>query len=189
MHLIFFGPPGAGKGTQAKFVSQEFKLPHLSTGDILRFRLKQKDDLAERIKKTIDKGKLVSDDILNSIISQRIIEKDCFNGFILDGYPRTLNQADFLNKEFKKNGLKIDFIFEIEINDTIIIDRITNRANIEDRSDDSEISIKTRISKFYQETKPVFSYYSNEHPSAYHCIDGNREISTVKSEILKLLRK
>ena len=96
MIIIFFGPPGAGKGTQASLVSKRLKVPHLSTGDILRNKLSDQDPLAIKFKKIMDAGNLVSDDILNQIITNRIIDEDCKNGFILDGYPRTILQKDYL---------------------------------------------------------------------------------------------
>ena len=96
MILIFFGPPGAGKGTQSKLIANYFNIPHLSTGDILRKKLLKKDELSKKIKDIMDKGLLVSDDILNQIVSNRIDKQDCLKGFILDGYPRTMNQALFL---------------------------------------------------------------------------------------------
>ena len=105
MILVFFGPPGSGKGTQAKFISTTFNIPHLSTGEILRNSLKEKTNLSLQLKKIIDSGGLVSDDILNQIITDRISQKDCKKGFIFDGYPRTLSQAYFINDYFLENNL------------------------------------------------------------------------------------
>ena len=111
-NIIFFGPPGAGKGTQAKYISKLLNLPHLSTGDILRLKVKQNDELAIKLKKIMAEGNLVSDEILNSIVSE-ILMRDCKNGFILDGYPRTLDQLDYLLNFMKKNSININYIFNI----------------------------------------------------------------------------
>ena len=188
MILIFLGPPGAGKGTQAKFVSEKFHLPHLSTGQILRDRLSTNDKKSETIKKTIDSGELVSDEILNSIISERIVKKDCFNGFILDGYPRTINQTLYLENEFKKNKYKLNFILEINIKEESILKRIKSRALVESRGDDEEHIIKTRLSKYYADTKPVSEYYKKNYSLLYNFIKGDLEIDRIRDEILNLLK-
>ena len=188
MILIFLGPPGAGKGTQAKFVSEKFHLPHLSTGQILRDRLSTNDKKSETIKKTMDSGELVSDEILNSIISERIVKKDCFNGFILDGYPRTINQTLYLENEFKKNKYKLNFILEINIKEESILKRIKSRALVESRGDDEEHIIKTRLSKYYADTKPVSEYYKKNYSLLYNFIKGDLEIDRIRDEILNLLK-
>jgi len=189
MILIFLGPPGAGKGTQAKCIAKEFNIPHLSTGDILRFQLENNNEQTKQIKKNMDSGQLVTDEILNSIISNRICQKDCNNGFILDGYPRTINQAIFLEDQLKKNSLNIDYIFEISIEDTIVISRINNRAVIEKRVDDSDVTIKTRLFKYYEDTKPVSNFYQKKYGLIYKTIDGNQKIEELNSKLLKLLKK
>ena len=139
MILIFFGPPGAGKGTQAKIISEYYDIPHLSTGDILRKKLLEKDILSIKLKNIIDGGKLVSDEIINQIILQRLKESDCSNGFILDGYPRTKMQADFLNSYFQDTNLEIDNIIEISLSHKDIKKRIKSRSTIENRKDDKRI--------------------------------------------------
>ena len=120
MILIFFGPPGAGKGTQASLIGKNYKIPHLSTGDILRDKLLQKDELSRKLKFLMDKGQLVSDDFLNEIVSNRINEKDCSKGFILDGYPRTMDQALFLNDILNSKDLKISKIIDMDVDKKII---------------------------------------------------------------------
>lgn len=188
MILFFFGPPGAGKGTQAKLISKELNIIHLSTGDMLRDQLSKNNYLSTRLKKIMDSGQLVSDDISNQIISERLKEEDCKKGFILDGYPRTMAQALFLNNLLAKNKLKIDYIFEIYIDDKIIIKRITGRAAIENRGDDSKNIIKTRLLKYHQETKIVSEFYKKELNSVYYFIDGDQEITKLNLEILKIVK-
>ena len=142
-----------------------------------------------KLKKIIDSGELVSDKILNQIISERIEENDCKRGFILDGYPRTMTQVFFFNNLLVKKNLKVNCIFEFSIDDQTILNRIIGRAATENRGDDSETSIKTRLLKYYQETKPVSDFYKTEFNSIYHLIDGNLEIAKLNLELLKLAKK
>ena len=189
MILIFFGPPGAGKGTQAKLVSKELRIVHLSTGELLRDQLKKENKLSLEVKKIIDKGQLVSDKILNQIVSERILQQDCKKGFIFDGYPRTLSQAYFINDYFVKNNLIFSHFFEFTMDFDLITKRITSRALIESRTDDSERTIKTRFSKYNQETKPVLNYYNKQYSSIYHIIDGNQEIEKIKLFTIEIIKK
>ena len=188
MILIFFGPPGAGKGTQAKLIASNFSIPHLSTGDILRNKLLQKNELSIKLKHIMDKGQLVSDDILNEIVSNRIYEEDCLNGFVLDGYPRTINQALFLSNILNSKNLKIDKIIDIDVDGKIIVKRIISRSKKENREDDKEEVIKTRISRYLAETKPLSDYYKSKYPSNYLVINGNQEIEKITEDILKILK-
>ena len=188
MILIFFGPPGAGKGTQANLIASHFNIPHLSTGDILRNKLLQKDELSTRIKNVIDRGQLVSDNILNEIVSSRIDEQDCLKGFVLDGYPRTMDQALFLNTILNSKNLKIDKIIEINVDERIIAKRIISRFKTENRQDDTEDVIKTRISRYLSETKPLSDFYKTKYPSDYLVINGNQEIEKVTADIIKILK-
>jgi len=188
MLLIFFGPPGAGKGTQASIISNNFKIPHLSTGDILRNKLLQKDELSTKLKYIMDKGQLVPDDILNEIVSKRISNHDCLRGFILDGYPRTMGQALFLNTILNSKNFKIDKIIDIEVDEKFIVKRIISRSKEEDRQDDKEEVIKTRISKYLSETKPLSDYYKSKYPSDYLTINGNHEIEKITEDIIEILK-
>ena len=188
MILIFFGPPGAGKGTQANLIANHFNIPHLSTGDILRNRLLQKDELSTRLKNVIDRGQLVSDDILNEIVSNRINEQDCLKGFVLDGYPRTKDQALFLHSILNSKNLKIDKIIDIDVDEKIIVKRIISRSKTENRQDDKEVVIKTRISRYLSETKPLSDFYKSKYLSDYLVINGNQEIEKIAEDIVKILK-
>ena len=189
MILIFFGPPGAGKGTQASLISHKLHIPHISTGEILRKKLLESDLLSARIKKIIDSGNLVSDEILNELISNRLNNLDCQNGFILDGYPRTLSQKNYLEKYLENNDLKISNIFELKVDEEVVIRRINSRANIENRQDDKVDIIKIRIKKYIEETRPLSDYYSFNYPENYNVINGNQEIEMIQEDILKIVKK
>ena len=188
MILIFFGPPGAGKGTQAKYISQVFKIAHLSTGEILRDQLKKENQLAFKLAAIIDSGKLVSDEILNSIISERIKYKDCNNGFVLDGYPRTMEQGVFLTNTFLERNLTLNRIIDFNIDKKTIIKRIKSRSLKENRQDDNEEVIETRVAKYYSETKPISEYYKSKYSSIYETVNGNQEIEKLNEELIKMLK-
>ena len=186
MIVIFFGPPGAGKGTQASLLSKHLKIPHLSTGEILRIQSLKKDKLGLELKNTLDKGELVTDKILNEIVHNRIGCSDCDTGFILDGYPRTMEQALFLDSILNKKKLKINKIIDIMADEETIISRIKLRADIENREDDKEEIIKTRISKYLSKTKPLSDYYKVQYSKGYYEVDGNKEIEEINKDIIKI---
>ena len=189
MILIFFGPPGAGKGTQASLISQTLSIPHISTGEILRKKLLDTDLLSNKIKNIIDSGNLVSDDILNELVSNRLNNLDCKDGFILDGYPRTLLQKDYFEKYLQKKHLNISNIFELSIDEAVVVRRINFRSNIENRQDDKAEIIKIRIKKYREETRPLSNYYSFKYPEHYNVINGNQEIEMIQKDILKIIKK
>tara|TARA_B100000029_G_C17345209_1_gene876756 strand:+ start:22 stop:591 length:570 start_codon:yes stop_codon:yes gene_type:complete len=189
MIIIFFGPPGAGKGTQASLISNKLKIPHLSTGEIFRNLLSKENDLAIKLQDKINKGELISDEITNQILSSRIEEMDCKDGFILDGYPRTVDQANFLKSKLDFIKLKINKILDIFLDEKEIIKRIILRSTIEQRKDDNENVIKTRISKYLKKTKPLSDHYKNEFKNDYHSIDGNQKIDKISADILEILKK
>ena len=186
-NIIFFGPPGAGKGTQAKVISEYLELPHLSTGDILRSKIKDKDALALELKDIMSSGKLVSDQLLNSIVSEKLIN-DCKNGFILDGYPRTLVQSVFLNNFLDKSNIKIDYIFNIEIEFNILEMRILKRSQEEKRDDDNLNVLKTRYEKYLETTKIVSNSYKSQMSQIFYNIDGNEQISEITNKIKKIVK-
>ena len=182
--IIFFGPPGAGKGTQAKIISESLKISHLSTGDILRKKLLDKDNLANELKEIMSSGNLVSDDILNSIVSSRL-KNESTKGFILDGYPRTLQQSEFL----KDMSCSINYIFNIQINFETLKTRILKRASEEGRDDDNIDAIETRYNEYINSTQKVSDFYKLKYSSIFFEIDGSLEIEQITKEILKILKK
>ena len=186
--IIFFGPPGAGKGTQAKIISEQLNVPHLSTGDILRKKLLDKDNLANELKKIMSSGNLVSDEILNSIVSTRLKNEET-NGFILDGYPRTLKQSEFLNKFLLQMSNSIDYIFNIQINFETLRDRIIKRSSEESREDDNIQVIETRYNEYLNSTQKVSSYYKVNYPNIFHEIDGSLQINEITKKIKEILKK
>ena len=189
MNIIFFGPPGSGKGTQAKLISSEFNISHLSTGDILREKLKDEDDLSLQLNEIMSSGNLVSDELLNKIISNKLISKDCKKGFILDGYPRTKAQLDFLLNFIKINKIRINFIFDFKIDFKIVEERIISRSQQEKRSDDSLEVIKIRLEKYTEETYPVSQSFNSNYDKNYFIIDAAQEDSQIQKEMIKIVKK
>ncbi len=187
-NIIFFGPPGAGKGTQAKIISNYLNISHLSTGDILRKKLKDNDNLAIKLKEIMSSGNLVSDDILNSIVSSRL-KNEANVGFILDGYPRTLNQSEFLNNYLLKTSNSINYIFDIQINFEILKDRILKRSSEESRDDDNIDVIETRFNEYLNSTQKVSSHYKENNSDIFYEIDGSLQIEEITLKIKQKLKK
>ena len=187
-NIIFFGPPGAGKGTQAKIISNYLNISHLSTGDILRNKLKDNDNLAKKLKEIMSSGNLVSDDILNSIVSSRLIN-EANAGFILDGYPRTLNQSEFLNNFLLETSNSINYIFDIQINFEILKDRILKRSSEESRDDDNIDVIETRYNEYINSTQKVSNYYKENNSDIFYEIDGSFQIEEITLKIKQKLKK
>ena len=187
-NIIFFGPPGAGKGTQAKIISEYLKLPHLSTGEILRKKILEKDNLSMKLKEIMSSGKLVSDEILNVIVSSRL-SNEASKGFILDGYPRTLEQAKFLNNFLEKQSNKINYIFNIQISFDILKERIIKRSSEESRDDDKIDVITTRYNEYLLTTEKVSQFYKEIQPKIFHEIDGINKIDEITSKIKEILKK
>jgi len=188
MHIIFFGPPGAGKGTQAKLLSSYLGIPHLSTGEILRSKLNENDELSNKLKHVMKSGNLVSDEILNEIVSNTLLRDNCKKGFILDGYPRTKVQSEYLNSFMKKQEMIIDKIININLNDNNIENRITLRSRIEYRTDDSVEVIRTRIIKYKNETKPIVQFYKLKYPFIFFELNGNQKIAKIHSDIINIVK-
>jgi len=189
MKIIFFGPPGSGKGTQADLLAKEIKIPHLSTGDILREKLKDNDDFSYDLKKTLSSGNLVSDNILNKIVSEKLLSAECKIGFILDGYPRTISQSNFFISFINQNNIIFDLIVNFQLDEKSIEDRIIYRSKIEKRSDDSKNVIKTRLNKYNKETKPIIAIYKEKFPQIFTDIDADQEISKIQYDIKNKLKK
>ena len=187
MRIILFGPPGAGKGTQAKFLVNKFEIAQISTGDMLRDAVKIGSELGKEAKLIMDKGELVSDDLIMSLIAQRIDQSDCSNGFIFDGFPRTLNQAISLDNLLKSKDMVIDHVIQIDVNETLLLDRITNRAKEENnaRGDDNSAILANRLIVYNEQTVPVIKYY--ESLKILKKDDGMSSIESVKKQILNIL--
>ena len=186
--IIFFGPPGAGKGTQAKIISEYLNISHLSTGDILRQKLLDEDNLANELKLIMSSGNLVSDEILNSIVSLRL-KKELKNGFILDGYPRTLVQSEFLDNFLMNNSISINYIFNIQINFETLKKRILKRSSEESRDDDKIDVIETRYDEYLNSTQKVSNFYKAHQPSIFYEIDGSQQIQEITKNIKEIIKK
>ena len=187
-NIIFFGPPGAGKGTQAILIAEYLNITHLSTGDILRKKLLDNDDLATKLKKIMASGNLVSDDILNSIVSSRL-NNESNNGFILDGYPRTLPQSEYLNDYLVKRSNSINYIFDIQIDFETLKNRILQRSSEESREDDNIDVVETRYNEYLNSTLKVSNFYKANHPSIFFKIDGSLQINEITQKIKDILKK
>ena len=162
MQIIFLGPPGAGKGTQAKIFLERAGIVQISTGDILRAAVANGTDLGKQAKAFMDKGELVPDSVVIGIIEQRIQEPDCKKGFVLDGFPRTIEQAKTLDVILDKLGLNIDHVVNFEVPDEELVRRLLGRAAQEGRSDDNPESIKNRLQIFKDKTQPLINYYEQK---------------------------
>jgi len=189
MKIIFFGPPGSGKGTQAKLLANKLNILHLSTGDILREKLSDGDSLSIKLKDVMSSGNLVSDEILNQIIANKLMSEECGNGFILDGYPRTISQSDFLVSFFKSNSLILDVIFNFKIDFKLVEERIMLRSKQEQRSDDNINVIKTRLDNFIEETYPVSKFFSENYSQNFFTIDASQEVSKIQKELMNIIKK
>ena len=189
MNIIFFFFFLSGKGTQAKLIVNKFNFSHLSTGDILREKLNDGDDLSSQLKEIMSSGNLVSDELLNKIIADKLTSDSIGNGFILDGYPRTKNQLDFFLSFIKSNKIHINLIFDFDIDFKIVEERIISRSQQEQRSDDTFDVIKTRLDKYTKETYPVSKFFSNNFDKNYYIIDAAQEVSKIQKELFKIIKK
>ena len=193
MKIILLGPPGAGKGTQAKDLSSRHGIPQLSTGDMLRAAVKAGTEIGKKAKAVMEAGGLVSDEIVIGIIADRIAETDCAKGFILDGFPRTVAQAAALDKLLASKNLKLNGVIELRVDDGALLSRIENRARETlaaggtVRADDNAEALKTRLLAYYRETSPLIGYYFAK--GNLHTIDGMGTIEAVAKSIDAVLKK
>lgn len=185
MNIILLGPPGAGKGTQAQVLVDGQGLVQLSTGDMLRAAVASGSELGQEAKTVMDAGKLMPDDIMVQIISDRISEPDCENGFILDGFPRTTAQAEALDTMLAEKGLPLDHVIEISVNDAVLIDRINTRVaqtpEAERRDDDNAETLKHRLEVYHEQTAPILPYYESR--GMLKKVDGMQPIDEVSKQI------
>ena len=180
MRIILFGPPGCGKGTQATFISEALAIPHLSTGDMLRSAVSSGSEIGLKAKNIMESGGLVSDQIVLSIVEQRIAKDDCENGFILDGFPRTINQAEKLDLLLSTTH-ELDCVLRIKVDEEEIIKRLIARA----REDDKPDIIKNRFKTYNSETQPLIPFY--EKRKILFNINGMQEIEKVSDDIKKVI--
>ncbi len=187
MHLIMFGPPGAGKGTQAKRIQDNLQLKQLSTGDMLRGEVASESKLGLRLKSIMDAGELVSDDIIIELIANCITEPECEKGFILDGFPRTVAQAKALDDMLKNMARKIDHVIVLNVDDEELVQRVIKRAEESGaaRSDDNEETVRHRLEVYNEQTAPLLPYY--EAQGLIRSVDGMASIDSVSSEIETIL--
>ncbi len=216
MKLILLGAPGAGKGTQAQFITQKYGIPQISTGDMLRAAVKAGTPLGQEAKKVMDAGQLVSDDLIINLVKDRIAQEDCANGFLFDGFPRTIPQAQAL----KDAGVKLDHVLEIDVPFEAIIERMSGRRShpasgrtyhvtfnppkvegVDDvtgeplvqREDDKEETVRKRLDVYSQQTRPLVDYYSQwaveepEQAPRYHSISGIGAVDEITARVLQAL--
>lgn len=185
MNIILLGPPGAGKGTQAKILVDDHGIVQLSTGDMLRAAVASGSELGQEAKAVMEAGKLMPDGIMVQIISDRIAEPDCSNGFILDGFPRTTAQAEALDEMLGEKGLPLDHVIEISVDDAVLIDRINARVaqtpEAERRDDDNEETLKHRLQVYHEQTAPILPYYESR--GMLKKVDGMQPIDEVSKQI------
>ncbi len=181
MNIILFGPPGAGKGTQAKYLVNKLSGFQISTGDILRDEIKNDTDIGKKIINDMDNGKFVSDEIVNKLIKDLVFDPQKKNKLIFDGYPRSLNQAKNLDVLLESSNQKIDFVFFLNVNKDTIIKRIEKRKILEKRSDDDLNTILKRFDTYMDTTRPVLDFYSKN--QNFHEIDGTQKIEEITSKI------
>ncbi len=181
MNIILFGPPGAGKGTQAKYLVKKLKGYQVSTGDILREEIKKDTDIGKKIINNMNEGKFVSDEIVNSLLKNYVFDPNKKGKLIFDGYPRSLRQAKNLDLLLNDSNQKIDHIFFLNVNKETIVKRIKKRKVLEKRSDDNIDTILKRFNTYIETTKPVLDHYSKN--SNFHEIDGTLEIDEITRKI------
>ena len=183
MRLILLGPPGAGKGTQAKVLVETYGIPQLSTGDILRSAIAARTPMGLAAKEVMDRGDLVSDDIVNGIISERLDAEDCKAGFVLDGFPRTIAQAEALDEMLVEKGMALDAVLEITADPDVLVERIAKRARESGvaRGDDNEEVLRKRLEVYRESTAPLVDYYRDK--GLLKSVDGVQPMEEVTAAI------
>lgn len=214
MRLILLGPPGAGKGTQAKRVIEEFDIPHISTGDIFRKNIKEKTELGQKVEGLLAEGKLVPDELTIEIVWDRLDQEDCKNGFLLDGFPRTIPQAEALDEGLAKRGLKLDRVLNIDVDKDSLVKRLSGRrvcpncgasyhidnnppkvegicdvcqTPVIQREDDKEQTVLDRIKVYDSQTKPLVDFYNKQ--DLVFSVDGTLPIDEITNKLVTELKK
>lgn len=213
MNILFMGPPGAGKGTQAEAIVNQFGIPHISTGDAFRLAIKQGTPVGLKAKEYMDQGLLVPDDVTVGIVRERLQQSDCEKGFLLDGFPRTLSQAESLEELLGDLGKQLDHVINLKVDRNKLLARLTGRrlckacgatyhvifnppvqegvcdkcgGELYQRSDDNEESVGTRLDEYINKTAPLLKFYEDK--GLLRQVDGEQEIGTVSEEIVSILR-
>ena len=185
-YYILFGPPGAGKGTQAGAIAEKYNVKHISTGALLRAEIAAGTEVGIEAKKLIEKGNLVSDDMVEEMLENYFASTRDTEGYLLDGFPRTLNQARDLDRLLAKKGEEVSAVISLMIPDAVIAERIQHRAAIEGRADDADMKvIKTRIATYHAQTEPIIDFYREA--GKYHEVDGTGSIDEVKNKVSVLM--
>ncbi len=214
MRIVLLGAPGAGKGTQAKIISEQFNIPHISTGDIFRANIKGNTPLGIKAKEYIDKGELVPDELTVDIVKDRLTNPDCANGFILDGFPRTIPQAEYLDKVLSEMKISLDVALLIDVKDDHIIQRMSGRrvctkcgatyhtifnptkvegvcdvcnAQVIQRSDDAAETVLNRLETYHKQTQPLINYYMNA--GKLKVAEGADEVKETTARVMKVLER
>lgn len=186
-YLVFFGPPGSGKGTQASRLASTLGIPQISTGEILRSNVAKGTPLGATAKPIMASGGLVPDDLVTAMLKDRLAEPDAKGGAIFDGYPRTLAQAESLGGLLSERGGKVDAVLFIDVPDAAIVDRLVMRAQTEGRADDTPATVKERLSVYREKTAPLSERYRSE--GVFVPIDGDRPIDVVAADVLAKVRE
>ena len=212
MKIIMLGAPGAGKGTQAQMIAEKFNIPHISTGDIFRANIKNGTELGKKAKEFMDKGLLVPDELTVQLLLDRVANDDCKNGYVLDGFPRTIPQADVLDAELTKLGDKVDFAVNVDVPDENIVRRMSGRraclkcgatyhiehippktegicdkcgSELVQREDDKPETVQNRLSVYHEQTQPLIDYYDKK--NILKTVDGTKDMQEVFNEIVNIL--
>ncbi len=212
MKIIMLGAPGAGKGTQAQMIADKYNIPHISTGDIFRANIKNGTELGKKAKEYMDKGQLVPDELTVQLLLDRVANEDCKNGYVLDGFPRTIPQADVLDSELTKLGDKVDFAINVDVPDENIVRRMSGRraclkcgatyhiehippktegicdkcgSELVQREDDKPETVQNRLSVYHEQTQPLIDYYDKK--NILKTVDGTKDMQEVFNNIVGIL--
>lgn len=212
MNIILMGPPGAGKGTQAEYIKEAFPIPHISTGDMFREAVANKTAMGLEAKKYMDAGQLVPDEVTIGVVEERLSKPDCQKGFLLDGFPRTIPQAEALDKVLAKLGTRVEVALNIDVPDQVLFDRMAGRVScssckavyntkfnapakagvcdkcggeLVQRSDDKEETVRNRLDVYNKQTQPLIDYYAKQ--GSLKTVDGNRDTRDVFTDIKRIL--
>lgn len=185
--IVLIGPPGAGKGTQAKLLEEALGIPQVSTGDLFRYNLKNETELGKLARTYMDRGELVPDEVTVAMVEDRLAQDDCAGGAILDGFPRTLAQAQALDELLAKLGAHVDVVPSIEVPQDVLVDRLLKRAIVEGRADDNEETIRTRMQVYENQTKPLLDYYGQK--GLVVPVNGQQTIEDVQKDLVQVIEE